>query len=429
MAEVPCGSFSIRDNQVHFSPSKHDTSYEWKHFEQATENLNKNLNRFPGVHLVEVCANRTTVFVALNFEIPRMGLVYEMKIDGGTSFENEIATKMSKSIDSDRVRWLKDECQIKSISSSGKKNAVVLQTDDKNMGCVFFKIESEWRRCPVTILEKEQNISKITCDENHCTASTADGDEFICEWPATCDLPQWRHKTNRSHLRADGHVHLRYKTVGTFMSSTFGTTGTFGNPYLLNMNTDGPYAEKLAEMYDKRHSQLTSQHASNIEKHEQDLIKARQAHGADMLQHNAAKATHLRKVETLETELEGHEAAHAEHVTKLQEAERKLKEAQALHEELTVEGKTRQTKMSDIKKQLNGEHAVVTGGTRVSREMNPENYPLTHGSGTVYSSTPDTNPSQKSKSVFAALANGLHRVQQNAKTPRATRLPLSIDFT
>lgn len=418
MAEVPCGSFSIRDNQVHFSPSKHDTSYEWKHFEQATENLNKNLNRFPGVHLVEVCANRTTVFVALNFEIPRMGLVYEMKIDGGTSFENEIATKMSKSIDSDRVRWLKDECQIKSISSSGKKNAVVLQTDDKNMGCVFFKIESEWRRCPVTILEKEQNISKITCDENHCTASTADGDEFICEWPATCDLPEWRHNTKRSHLRADEHSDFRYKTVDTFMSSTFGTTGTFGNPYLLNMNTDGEYANRLRDMYNKKHTELDSKHKSAIESHNQALVKARQAHGVDLMKNNAARESHVREVEALETELEGHEQAHSEHMTNVKEAEMRLKEAQEAHRQLIDAGQKHKTAINSIQNQLREKHSSIMGGTRASQETNPHNYPLVDGSGNAHSQTHDTNPSQKTRGVLATFKSGLRSATQKVKATR-----------
>jgi len=187
MAEFPCGSFSIIDNRVCFTPAKNDTSDACKRFERATMQLNDDFNRFieGNFELVGVCANRTIVFVALNFEFPKMGLVYEMKIHGGTSFENDIATEMLKPSSDKRMNWYTEEFQIKSISSSGDENAVMLRTDNKNMGCVYFKIKNEWRRCPVTSLGREQNILEITCDQNHCTALTDTEQMFMCEWPTT----------------------------------------------------------------------------------------------------------------------------------------------------------------------------------------------------------------------------------------------------
>ncbi|NBX18918.1 MAG: hypothetical protein EBR09_16320 [Proteobacteria bacterium] len=405
MAEVRCGSFSIIDNRVCFTPAKNDTSDACKRFERATKQLNDDFNRFieGNFELVGVCANRTIVFVALNFEIPRMGLVYEMKIKGGTSFENDIATEMLKPSSDKRMNWYKEEFQIKSIRSSGDENAVMLRTDNTNMGCVYFKIKNEWRRCPVTSLGREQNILEITCDQNHCTALTDTGQTFMCEWPTTGVSPLWQPKGNKSHLRTDVDFNNWYKTVGTPMSSNFGMTGTFGNPYLLNMNTDGEYTDKITELYKLKHDKLDTQHKSTVESHKKALEAARGAYVMDKLRHNTQEKKDLLEVQALETELETRQAHHSENMRKFEEAAQKLREAEAAHRELAHQVKTHTEHMNNIKARLEEKHASITGGSRVSRETKRDDSSPVHSMSV--GATNGTNPrdgSQK-RSIMGAL--------------------------
>lgn len=405
MAEVRCGSFSIIDNRVCFTPAKNDTSDACKRFERATMQLNDDFNRFieGNFELVGVCANRTIVFVALNFEFPKMGLVYEMKIHGGTSFENDIATEMLKPSSDKRMNWYTEEFQIKSISSSGDENAVMLRTDNKNMGCVYFKIKNEWRRCPVTSLGREQNILEIRCDQNHCTALTNTGQMFMCEWPTTGVSPLWQLKGNKSHLRTDVDFNNWYKTVGTPMSSNFGMTGTFGNPYLLNMNTDGEYRDKMEKVLQDQLDQLNSRHESTIKSHQKALKKAQTAHVVDTLKTKKDGKKHLQEVEALETELETRQAHHSENMRKFEEAAQKLREAEAAHRELAHQVKTHTEHMNNIKARLEEKHASITGGSRVSRETKRDDSSPVHSMSV--GATNGTNPRDgiQKRSIMGAL--------------------------
>lgn len=365
--------------------------------------LNDDFNRFieGNFELVGVCANRTIVFVALNFEFPKMGLVYEMKIHGGTSFENDIATEMLKPSSDKRMNWYTEEFQIKSISSSGDENAVMLRTDNTNMGCVYFKIKNEWRRCPVTSLGREQNILEITCDQNHCTAVTDTRQMFMCEWPTTGVSPLWQPKGNKSHLRTDVDFNNWYKTVGTPMSSNFGMTGTFGNPYLLNMNTDGEYLELVKNFHNEK-----------LERHIAENKELAQRRKNEYKNMQLQKNENMKTIQNLEEQIENHQAQAEHHErtvsnahSELQAAEEQLKQAQMLRDSLHQKHQNAIASHEQHKHELKALEHTINSEQRKMMNIHDVDSP------TFSKSTLSTSDGGTNKSIIASNARERHSSQ------------------
>ena len=397
MASVHAGSFDIENEKLVFraagKPDEVSNIFEWE-----VKRLNE-MAEEQELTFVSVCANQRTIFVAAN-NPNGWALVFEINAIHPIIFEI-IEDKVS--YNGRTRRFFGRNASVKMICSSVKDQAAVLIIDDNNVGSVWIRTLGDkgeasmekqitgikweryfktWLQCPVYHNDREQCIEMITCGKTHCAALTAAGDVFTCIFPNSddvpADLPTWIISGNLAALAFEGgdcqialqkivddmDVELSYKTDCNPMAASFGVTGGLRNPYLLNINTDGIHAEKVAKEYETQQNDLDANFKNQVASH--------------LLQKNRIKKeaeTHTREVADLEDQVESHKMQGKHHVQNLQNANEALEDAKKLHKEALDAHSKHETELNRLNRELN---AKVKGTKSVhtdTRSTNPNDYP------------------------------------------------------
>jgi len=425
MASVHAGSFDIENEKLVFrAAGKQDEVsciFEWEV---------KRLNEYARVYewtFVSVCANQSTVFVAINDIYFNMVKVYEIDAKNPEKFETiEEKTSINGTVNP----LFGNKVRVKMMRCSGIDQAAVLIIDEDDFGRVWLRLskyqgdyqyadESKhgvdtwkeytktWLECPVYYNNREQDIAMIVCGELHCAALTTEGNVFTCVIPESFtyeigmenNLPTWIISGNLAALAFEGgdcqralqtivddmDVELRYKTDCNPMAASFGVTGGLRNPYLLNINTDGIHAEKVAKEYETKQNDLDVNFKNQVASH--------------LLQKNRIKKeaeTHTREVADLEDQVESHKRQGEHYETHLQSAKEALEEAQNLHKQAVHAHSQHETELNRLNRELN---AKVKGTKSVhtdTRSTNPNDYPERDNR-----STASLNPEKKG--IFSSL--------------------------
>ena len=360
IASVHAGSFDIENEKLVFRAAE-KTDNVSSIFEREVERLNEYAELYEWT-FVSVCANKSTVFVAVNTP-PGWVLLFEINAIDPIQFE-QIEDKLYVGAKHDPYFGL--NASVKMICCSGEDQAAVLIIDNKEIGSVWLRIFSVqrhfkiWVKCPVDYNDREQCIVMIACGEMHCAALTTAGDVFTCIFPMSNISPKWTISGNLAAFdggdcqRAlqtivdDMDCNFMYKTRSDPMAASFGVTGGLRNPYLLNINTDGDALDKLIEKHNNETKARTAENRKALE----DRVKREK----EMKEQNENE---VHRIKALEEEIDNHENEGKYHKNNLEEAAKKMQEAKRLHDEAHSVHSEHETKLKTLKKQLQQEETVM----------------------------------------------------------------------
>jgi hypothetical protein len=294
------------------------------------------------------------------------------------------------------------------ICCSCKDQAAVLIINDNNVGSVWIRTLGDkgeasmekqitgisweryfktWLQCPVYHNDREQCIAMIACGEMHCAALTTAGDVFTCIFPNSddvpADLPTWTISRNWAALAFEGgdcqralqtivddmDCEFMYKTRSDPMAASFGVTGGLRNPYLLNINTDGEYADQVEEYHNNEMN-------SHIEENKR-ISAERKKNEREM---KLKKERDLKRIRELEGEVQTHQKRGEDHKNVLEDAARKFEEAKKVHDEAQAAHANHKTELDRLTKELHREHQKSMGihSTSVDTHTPSTNTPSSH---------------------------------------------------
>lgn len=378
MASVDAGSFDVEENKLVFRATEKPDNVSYI-FEREVKKLNKMAEDYEWT-FVSVCANKSTVFVAVNTPLGWV-LVFEINAINPIQFE-QIEDKVYVGAKHDPYFGL--NASVKMICCSGEDQAAVLIIDNKKIGSVWLRIFSAqrhfkiWVKCPVDYNDREQCIAMIACGEMHCAALTSAGDVFTCIFPMSNISPKWTISGNLAAFDGGGpqralqklvdhmDAEVGYKRCCNSMAASFGVTEGLRNPYLLNINTDGQALDKLIE----KHNNETKARTAENRKALADRVKRE----VEMKDQNENE---VRRIKALEEEIDYHENEGKIHKNNLEEAAKKMQETKILHDEAHSVHSENETKLKTLKKKLQQEET----GMRIksvhtdTRSTDPHNYP------------------------------------------------------
>lgn len=385
MARVAAGSFDIKDNKLEFRAAGKPDEVS-SIFEREVERLNKDAEAYKWT-FVSVCANKSTVFVAVN---TRLGWVLVFEINAIDPIKFEIIEDKLY-VGGKHDPYFGSNASVKMICCSGEDQAAVLIIDNKEIGSVWLRIFSVqrdfkiWVKCPVDYNDREQCIVMIACGEMHCAALTTEGDVFTCIFPRSdfvpADLPTWTISRNWTALAFEGGDCQRalqtivddmdrefmYKTRSDPMAASFGVTGGLRNPYLLNINTDGMHAEDLAQKYE-------TERLKRIEENKKELREKIQFEQ----EIKAKQARDMQTIVNLEEQVKKHQDQRQYHQSTLEDAAQQLAEAKQKHDEARAAHVKHTTELSRLQKQLHEEHGKMIGIKPVHTHIRSPNPPSSH---------------------------------------------------
>ena len=442
MARVAAGSFDIKDNKLEFRAAGKPDEVS-SIFERQVERLNEMAEK-EELTFVSVCANQSTVFVAVNnpygwalvFEINAIHPIIFETIEDKLSYNGTIQSFFGRNT------------SVKMICCCSKDQAAVLIIDANNVGSVWIRTLGDkgeasmekqitgirweryfktWLQCPVYYKNQKQCITMITCGKTHCAALTAAGDVFTCIFPNSddvpADLPTWMISGNLAALAFEGgdcqralqtivddmDVELRYKTDCNPMAASFGVTGGLRNPYLLNINTDGILAEQLAKKYKTKQNDLNENFKKQAAEHlykQNDLSENFKKQTAEhFYKQNKMKneaETHTREVADLENQVESRKMQGEQYKTRLQNAKQALEEAQNLHNEAVHAHSQHETELNRLNHELN---AKVNGTKSVHTDTGSTN-PLHYQGRDNRSIASSKTPSKGLRERISKFVNG-----------------------
>lgn len=409
MASVHAGSFDIENEKLVFRAAEKPDNVS-SIFEREVERLNEYAEDYEWT-FVSVCANQSTVFVAIDDIYFNMVKVYEIDAKNPKKFETiEEKTIEEKTSTNGTVNPLfGNKVRVKMMCCSGINQAAVLIIDEDDFGRVWLRLSKyqgdyqyadkskhgvdtwkiytiTWLECPVYYHNSEQDIAMIVCGELHCAALTTEGNVFTCVIPESFtfeigmenNLPTWIISGNLAALALEGGGHqralqkivddmdveLRYKTRSDPMAASFGVTGGLRNPYLLNINTDGQALDKLIE----KHNNETKARTVENRKAVADRVKRE-------VEMKAQRDNEVQRIKALEEEIEDHENTGKNYKTNLEEAAKKMQEAKRLHDEAHSVHSEHDTKLKTLKKKLQNEETVMGIKSVSTLSTNPHDYP------------------------------------------------------
>jgi len=402
MASVHAGSFDIENEKLVFRAAGKPDEVS-SIFEREVEKLNEMAEK-QELTFVSVCANQRTVFVAANNPYG-WALVFEINAIHPVMFEI-IEDKVS--YNGTTQRFFGRNASVKMICCSCKDQAAVLIINDNNVGSVWIRTLGDkgeasmekqitgisweryfktWLQCPVYHNDREQCIAMIACGEMHCAALTTAGDVFTCIFPNSddvpADLPTWTISRNWAALAFEGgdcqralqtivddmDCEFMYKTRSDPMAASFGVTGGLRNPYLLNINTDGEYADQVEEYHNNEMN-------SHIEENKR-ISAERKKNEREM---KLKKERDLKRIRELEGEVQTHQKRGEDHKNVLEDAARKFEEAKKVHDEAQAAHANHKTELDRLTKELHREHQKSMGihSTSVDTHTPSTNTPSSH---------------------------------------------------
>jgi len=390
MATVHAGSFDVQGNRLVFCAigKQDDVS---SIFEREVGRLNEMVEMYDGT-FVSVCANESTVFVAINTPVG-WALVFEIDADDPSRFET-IEDKLLK--DGKHDQYFGSPATVQMMCCAGKDQAALLITDEKNFGSVWLRIFSVQRQCkiwekrPVNYNDREQCIAMIACGKMHCAALTTTGRVFICVLPSSEDLHAysltWTLTEKLVHFDTgnpqkalqkivdDKDVPLTYKRCCAPMAASFAVTGDLSNPYMINFTTDGELAQKLAKEYETKQRDLGLNFKKQFASHVVETNRLKKQ-----------AENHTREVQELEDQLEEHKMEGQRHEEHLKNTHEALEEAKKMHNQALDSHATYNSELIRLKKELNAKVKGVNPVHVDTRSTNPEDYPEVDNRGTATS--------------------------------------------
>ena len=400
IASVHAGSFDIENEKLVFRAAEKTDNVSYI-FEREVERLNEYAELYEWT-FVSVCANKSTVFVAVNTP-PGWVLLFEINAIDPIQFE-QIEDKLYVGAKHDPYFGL--NASVKMICCSGEDQAAVLIIDNKEIGSVWIRIFSVqrhfkiWVKCPVDYNNREQCIVMIACGEMHCAALTTAGDVFTCIFPMSNISPKWTISGNLATLdggdrqRAlqtivdDMDVELRYKTDCNPMAASFGVTGGLRNPYLLNINMEGPDFDRIQKQTLKVQQERKKKYNENVEK---ELKKVNEKHASDfqtLEEKEREERIRLREVAEHENKLEEKGNILGTHEENMKEAHEEFEKAKLHHEEMKKIYNNHHAEYKDIQNKLNAHIKTFEDGQKTSG---------THGTNTHNSNPVNNTISASSK--------------------------------
>lgn len=406
MATVQAGSFDVKGNRLLFcATGKQDNVSSI--FEREVGRLNEMVEMYEGT-FVSVCANKSTVFVAIN-TLQGWALIFEIDATRPVKFET-IEDKFLVAGKHDQ--YFGSNARVQMMCCAGEDQAALLITNDENYGSVWLRIFSVsrqskiWVKCPVNYNDRDQCIAMIACAKTHCAALTNAGDVFTCVFPSSeellADSPTWILSEKltafdtgdpREVLQKivdDIDSQVLYKRRCPPMAASFGVTGALSNPYMINFTTDGELAEKLEKEYKDKQKDLGDKFKKQFASHLDE---------SNRLKKQAEK--HTKEVQELEEKIVNHQRKGEEHELHLQNAREALQEAQKLHSEALNSHAAHKSELNRLNSEL---HAKVKGVNPVdvhTRSTNPHQHPQVDNTG--------TDPS-KSKSMRFGLNKAFKKI-------------------
>jgi len=392
MARVAAGSFDIKDNKLEFRAAGKPDEVS-SIFEREVERLNKDAEAYKWT-FVSVCANKSTVFVAVN---TRLGWVLVFEINAIDPIKFEIIEDKLY-VGGKHDPYFGSNASVKMICCSGEDQAAVLIIDNKEIGSVWLRIFSVqrdfkiWVKCPVDYNDREQCIVMIACGEMHCAALTTEGDVFTCTFPRSSGMPKWtiyegsdfdERDTQRALQKIVDHMdpEVEYKRCCDPMAASFGVRGGLRNPYLLNINMEGPDFDRIQKQTLKVQQERKKKYNENVAK---ELKKVNEKHASDfqtLEDKEREERIRLREVAEHENKLEEKGNILGTHEQNMKEAHEEFEKAKLHHEEMKKIYNNHHAEYKDIQNKLNAHIKTFEDGQKTSG---------THGTNT-HNSNPVNN--------------------------------------